>query len=271
MLPDCARLLGPIVPGATLQGGARVPGTSYELDPPQAAFNLTLLLCWGESETPPAPEDHLGVVLAIADWRARRALMEGRPPETVGALLTQLMLAEDLERALRAAVPERASRLAATSELLVTGMLGGNGARGQALLARAPSPIFPGVYPPSPSPSPLPLPSPAARAVQRAEAAAQGVLRALRILAIEGAATGQRAAADPAEVAYLEAAPEPEPEPDAARLAASDPSRDDEGFAAAVKSRFPSKRASALLARCADRSQLEATPVSAFVALLVTN
>ena len=29
--PACTRLLGPVVPGATLPGGARVPGTSYEL------------------------------------------------------------------------------------------------------------------------------------------------------------------------------------------------------------------------------------------------
>ena len=31
--PACTKLMGPVVPGATLAGGARVPGTSYELDP----------------------------------------------------------------------------------------------------------------------------------------------------------------------------------------------------------------------------------------------
>ena len=31
--PACTRLLGPVVPGAVTPGGARVPGTAYELDP----------------------------------------------------------------------------------------------------------------------------------------------------------------------------------------------------------------------------------------------
>lgn len=38
--PGCTRLLGPIVPGAEMNGGARVPGTSFHLEPAQAAFNL---------------------------------------------------------------------------------------------------------------------------------------------------------------------------------------------------------------------------------------
>ncbi|MGH8403302.1 MAG: MmgE/PrpD family protein, partial [Gammaproteobacteria bacterium] len=44
--PACARLLGPVVPGATLAGGARVPGTHYELDPVQAAFNIGAMIRW---------------------------------------------------------------------------------------------------------------------------------------------------------------------------------------------------------------------------------
>src|SRR5438132_208684 len=44
--PACTKLLGPIVPGATLAGGARVPGTSYELDPVQAAFNIGAAIRW---------------------------------------------------------------------------------------------------------------------------------------------------------------------------------------------------------------------------------
>ena len=34
--PECVKHLGPLVPGATLPGGARVPGTAWELDPVQA-------------------------------------------------------------------------------------------------------------------------------------------------------------------------------------------------------------------------------------------
>jgi len=44
--PACVKMLGPIVPGATMQGGARVPGTSYELDPVQAAFNIGAMVRW---------------------------------------------------------------------------------------------------------------------------------------------------------------------------------------------------------------------------------
>src|SRR5207302_6339623 len=45
--PACVKLLGPIVPGATLPGrGARVPGTSHELDPVQAAFNIGAMVRW---------------------------------------------------------------------------------------------------------------------------------------------------------------------------------------------------------------------------------
>ncbi len=45
--PACAKLLGPVVPGATLPGrGARVPGTPHELDPVQAAFNIGAMVRW---------------------------------------------------------------------------------------------------------------------------------------------------------------------------------------------------------------------------------
>ncbi len=44
--PDCVRILGPVVPGATLQNGARVPGTRWELDPVRAAFNIGSMIRW---------------------------------------------------------------------------------------------------------------------------------------------------------------------------------------------------------------------------------
>ena len=37
---ECTKLLGPVAPGAEFRGGARVPGTPYELDPVTAAFNI---------------------------------------------------------------------------------------------------------------------------------------------------------------------------------------------------------------------------------------
>ena len=44
--PACRKLLGPVVPGAVMPGGARVPGTSFELDPVQAAFNIGAMVRW---------------------------------------------------------------------------------------------------------------------------------------------------------------------------------------------------------------------------------
>ena len=72
--PACTRLLGPVVPGAVLPGGARVPGTRFELDPVQAAFNLGAMIRWLDfNDTWLAaewghPSDNLGGILAVADW-----------------------------------------------------------------------------------------------------------------------------------------------------------------------------------------------------------
>src|SRR5205085_8161082 len=44
--PACTKLLGTIVPGAVVPYGARVPGTSYQLDPVQAAFNIGAMIRW---------------------------------------------------------------------------------------------------------------------------------------------------------------------------------------------------------------------------------
>ena len=76
--PACVKMLGPIVPGATMQGGARVPGTSYELDPVQAAFNIGAMVRWLDfNDTWLAaewghPSDNLGGILAVADYLSRK-------------------------------------------------------------------------------------------------------------------------------------------------------------------------------------------------------
>ena len=72
--PACTKLLGPVVPGATLARGARVPGTSYELDPVTAAFNIGAMIRWLDfNDTWLAaewghPSDNLGGILAVADY-----------------------------------------------------------------------------------------------------------------------------------------------------------------------------------------------------------
>ncbi|MEO7029326.1 MAG: bifunctional 2-methylcitrate dehydratase/aconitate hydratase [Acidobacteriaceae bacterium] len=75
--PACTKLLGPLVPGLSMRNGARVPGTSYELDPVQAAFNIGTLIRWLDfNDTWLAaewghPSDNLGGILAVADWLTR--------------------------------------------------------------------------------------------------------------------------------------------------------------------------------------------------------
>lgn len=76
--PACVRMLGPVVSGATLPGGARVPGMNLELDPVQAAFNFGTMIRWLDyNDTWLAaewghPSDNLGAILMTADWLGRR-------------------------------------------------------------------------------------------------------------------------------------------------------------------------------------------------------
>jgi 2-methylcitrate dehydratase len=76
--PACRRLIGPVVPGATLPGrGARVPGTAHELEPVHAAFNIGAMVRWLDfNDTWLAaewghPSDNLGAILAVADYAGR--------------------------------------------------------------------------------------------------------------------------------------------------------------------------------------------------------
>jgi 2-methylcitrate dehydratase len=75
--PACTKLLGPVVPGTSIVNGARVPGTGYELDPVQAAFNIGTIVRWLDfNDTWLAaewghPSDNLGAILATADWLSR--------------------------------------------------------------------------------------------------------------------------------------------------------------------------------------------------------
>lgn len=81
--PECTRLIGPVVPGATLSGGARVPGTDYELDPVRAAFCIGTLIRWLDyNDTFLAaewghPSDNFGGILAVADYVSRRRSHHG--------------------------------------------------------------------------------------------------------------------------------------------------------------------------------------------------
>ncbi len=88
--PACTKLLGPIVPGAEMTGGVRVPGTTYELDPVQGAFNIGALVRWLDfNDTWLAaewghPSDNLGAILAVADYLCRNPQSAIRDPQSNG-------------------------------------------------------------------------------------------------------------------------------------------------------------------------------------------
>jgi len=101
--PACTKLLGPVVPGATLPGGARVPGTSYELDPVAGAFNIGAMIRWLDfNDTWLAaewghPSDNLGGILATADYLSRRRRAEGGDPLTMHDVLTAMIKAHEIQ------------------------------------------------------------------------------------------------------------------------------------------------------------------------------
>lgn len=101
--PACTKLLGPVVPGATMPGGARVPGTSFELDPINAAFNIGAMVRWLDfNDTWLAaewghPSDNLGAILAVADYLSRNAKMIGKQPLDVRDVLTAMIKAHELQ------------------------------------------------------------------------------------------------------------------------------------------------------------------------------
>ena len=100
--PACTKLLGPVVPGLEMRGGARVPGTRYQLDPVQAAFNIGTMIRWLDyNDTWLAaewghPSDNLGAILAIADWLSR-SKQAGAPQITMKHVLTAMIKAHEIQ------------------------------------------------------------------------------------------------------------------------------------------------------------------------------
>jgi 2-methylcitrate dehydratase len=136
--PACTKLLGPVVPGAVMPGGARVPGLSYELDPVQAAFNIGAMIRWLDfNDTWLAaewghPSDNLGGILAVADYLARKAVMEGKTPPTVRDVLTGMIKAHEiqgvlaLENSFNRVGLDHVILVRVASTAVVTAMLGGS-------------------------------------------------------------------------------------------------------------------------------------------------
>jgi 2-methylcitrate dehydratase len=103
MFPACTKLLGPIVPGTIVPNGAKVPGTPYQLDPVQAAFNLGSMIRWLDfNDTWLAaewghPSDNLGGILMAADWLSRNAVAAQKKPFTVRDVLTAMIKAHEIQ------------------------------------------------------------------------------------------------------------------------------------------------------------------------------
>jgi len=101
--PACTKLLGPIVPGTIVPHGAKVPGTNYQLDPVQAAFNIGAMIRWLDfNDTWLAaewghPSDNLGGILATADWLSRTAVANGNPALTMRDVLTAMIKAHEIQ------------------------------------------------------------------------------------------------------------------------------------------------------------------------------
>jgi 2-methylcitrate dehydratase len=99
----CTKLLGPIVPGTNVPNGAKVPGTSYQLDPINAAFNIGAMIRWLDfNDTWLAaewghPSDNLGGILAVADWLSRTRIAEGKTPLLMKHVLIGMIKAHEIQ------------------------------------------------------------------------------------------------------------------------------------------------------------------------------
>ncbi len=135
--PACTKLLGPLVPGAELPGGARVPGTRYELDPVTAAFNIGAVVRWLDfNDTWLAaewghPSDNLGGILSVADYLSRRSAAAGSESLRMSDVLTAMIQAHEiqgvlaLENSFNRAGLDHVLLVRVATTAVVTRMLGG--------------------------------------------------------------------------------------------------------------------------------------------------
>lgn len=102
-VPECIKLLGPLVPGMSCVHGARVPGTQFELDPATAAFNFGTAARWLEMNDSFTavegghPSDNLGAILCIADHLSRSRVAQGEPPLSMREVLTAMIKAYEIQ------------------------------------------------------------------------------------------------------------------------------------------------------------------------------
>ncbi len=101
--PECTKLLGPIVEGTIVPHGARVPGTSYRLDPVKAAWDIGAIIRWLDyNDTWLAaewghPSDNLGGILAVADHLSQLHVARGKAPLTMKLVLEAMIMAHEIQ------------------------------------------------------------------------------------------------------------------------------------------------------------------------------
>ena len=101
--PECTKHLGPLVEGTVVPHGARVPGTSFRLDPVKAAWDIGCIVRWLDyNDTWLAaewghPSDNLGGILAVADHLSQRNLANGKPALTMKTVLEGMIMAHEIQ------------------------------------------------------------------------------------------------------------------------------------------------------------------------------
>jgi len=279
--PDCVRILGPLVPGGTMIGGARVLGTSYELDPVQAAFNLGAMIRWCADAHAGAarechPADALGAILAVADWRSRRAVALGEAPLKVRDVLAATIKAHGIHAALAAASSlhddgrDDVLYVRVASAAVATALLGGTRDHALAAISHA----FVDGAPLRPAAS-----GGDAAARERwavGDAASRGVRHAL--LALGGERACAIAASCRAAGELPGGAGRPAPVLDCGRLAAAlslagshSELELQQRLATAAAAHYSPRQATALAVLCADSAKLDDLAVHEFVSALVKN
>lgn len=136
--PACTKLLGPVIAGTVVPNGAKVPGTSYQLDPILAAFNIGAMIRWLDfNDTWLAaewghPSDNLGGILAVADYLSRKNVAEGKAPLTIKDVLIAMIKAHEiqgilaLENSFNRVGLDHVILVKIASTAVVTKLLGGN-------------------------------------------------------------------------------------------------------------------------------------------------
>lgn len=135
--PECARHLGPIVPGTVVPNGVRVPGTAHVLDPVKAAFDIGTLVRWLDfNDTWLAaewghPSDNLGAILAVADYLSRKRTAANEKPLSMREVLSALIKAHEiqgvlaLENSLNRVGLDHVALVKTASAAVIMHMLGG--------------------------------------------------------------------------------------------------------------------------------------------------